>query len=72
MTVADWIRGMTDLELAEFITGLISERDLVISKKLAENGVSNSLVEIPAISLARHLEYLQRPVEEVMTTYQLP
>ena len=27
MTVADWIREMTDEELAAFITGLISEID---------------------------------------------
>lgn len=64
MTVADWIRCMTDEELAAFITGLISERDRVMSEKLAEQGVPNSLIEIPAISLARHLEYLRRPYEE--------
>ena len=64
MTIADWIRGMTDEELAAFITGLISERDHVMSEKLAEQGVPNSLIEIPAISQARHLEYLRRPYEE--------
>lgn len=64
MTVADWIRCMTDEELAAFITVLISERDRVMSEKLAEQGVPNSLIEIPAISLARHLEYLRRPYEE--------
>lgn len=64
MTVADWIRSMTDEELAAFITALISERDHVMSEKLAAQGVPNSLIEIPAISLARHLEYLQQPMEE--------
>ena len=64
MTIADWIRGMTDEELAAFITGLLSERDHVMSQKLAEQGIPNSLIEIPTISLARHLEYLQRPMEE--------
>lgn len=64
MTVADWIRNMTDEELAAFFTGLISERDHVMSEKLAEQGVPNSLIEIPAISIARHLEYLQRPFEK--------
>ena len=64
MTIADWIRNMTDEELAAFITGLISERDRVMSEKLAEQGVPNSLIEIPAVSLARHLEYLQRLVED--------
>lgn len=64
MTVADWIRGMTDEELAAFITGLISERERVMSQKLAEQGVPNSLIEFLPISLARHLEYLRRPYEE--------
>ena len=64
MTVADWIRGMTDEELAAFLTGLISERDHVMSEKLAEHGVPNSLIEIPIVSMARHLEYLRRPYEK--------
>jgi hypothetical protein len=63
MTVADWIRSMTDEELAAFLTSLISERDHVMSEKLAEQGIPNSLIEIPAISLARHLEYLQGPMD---------
>lgn len=63
MTVADWIRGMTDEELAAFLTGIISEKDHVMSEKLAEQGVPNSLIEIPAISMACHLKYLQRPFE---------
>lgn len=64
MTIADWIRGMTDQELAAFITGLISERDRVMSEKLAAQGVPNSLIEIPVVSMARHLEHLRRPYEE--------
>lgn len=64
MTVADWIRNMTDEELAAFITGLISERDHIMSEKLAEQGVPNSLIEIPVVSMARHLEYLRGPFEK--------
>lgn len=64
MTIADWVRGMTDFELAAFLTELISERDRFMSEKLADQGVPNSLIEIPAVSMARHLEYLQRPFEE--------
>ena len=63
MTVADWIRGMTDEELAAFLTALISERDHVMSEKLAAQGIPNSLIEIPAVSMARHLEYLQSPLK---------
>ena len=64
VTIADWIRNMTDEELAAFLTAIISERDHVMFEKLAEPGVPNSLIEIPAISIARHLEYLQRPFEK--------
>ena len=64
MTIADRIRGMTDEELAAFLTGIISERDHMMSKKLDECGVPNILIEVPAISMARHLEYLQRPYDE--------
>lgn len=64
MTVADWIRSTTDEELAAFITRLLSERDHVMSKKLDELGVPNSLIEIPAVSLALHLEFLQQPMED--------
>jgi hypothetical protein len=63
MTVADWIRSMTDEELAAFITGLISERDHVMSEKLAEQGVQNSLIEIPELSVLNHLKYLQSEME---------
>lgn len=64
MTVADWIRSMTDEELAAFITGLLSERDHVMSEKLDAQGIPNSLIEIPEVSYLRHLEYLQQPMEE--------
>lgn len=64
MTNADWIRSMTDEELATFLTALLSERDRIISKQFAEKGVPNTLVEIPIVSYARHLEYLKRPYEE--------
>lgn len=64
MTVADWIRSMTDEELAAFLTALISERDHVMSKKLDKQGIPNSLIEIPEVSYLRHLEYLRQPMED--------
>lgn len=63
MTVADWIRNMTDEELAAFITTLISERDHVMSEKLAEQGIPNSLIEIPVLSVSNNLKYLQSEME---------
>ena len=63
MTIADRIRGMTDEELATFLTAILSERDRIISKQFAEKGVPNTLVEVPIVSYARHLEYLRSPWE---------
>lgn len=64
MTVADWIRSMTDEELAVFITALLSARDHAMSEKLDALGIPNSLIEIPEVSYLRHLKYLQQPMEE--------
>lgn len=65
MTVADMIRNMTDLELAQFLEAIISERDKVMSEKLAAQGVPHSLIEMPTLSVMHHLKFLQRPVDEV-------
>ena len=59
MTVAEWIRGMTDLELAQFLEMIIHERDLHMSEKLAKQGFTVSLVEMPTLSVAEHLKFLQ-------------
>ncbi len=64
MTVADWIRSMTDVELAQFFYTLLHERDLLVTKQLAEQGIQNSLISMPAVSLAKHLRYLQSPMKE--------
>ena len=65
MTVADVIRSMTDLELADFLSMIISERDSVMSEKLAEQGVPHSLIEMPTLSVLHQLKFLQRPAEDV-------
>ena len=64
MTVADYIRSMTDMELAGFLHAVIAERDVVVSKQLARQGIQSTLIEFPAVSLKRHLEYLQSPIRE--------
>jgi hypothetical protein len=50
---------MTDIELAQFLAMILSERDKIMCKKLAERGIEIDLIEIPALSLKKHLEYLQ-------------
>lgn len=64
-TVADVIRSMSDLELAGFLTEIISERDQIMSDRLAEQGVPHGLIEMPQISIAYNLAFLRRPAEEV-------
>ena len=65
MTVADVIRSMTDIQLAQLLMTIISERDKVMSEKLEAQGIHNSLIEMPGLSLAHHLQFLKRPAEEV-------
>lgn len=65
MTVADVIRNMSDIELAQFLNFIVSERDHIMSERLKEQGVENTLVEFPHLSIAHHLKFLQGPAEEV-------
>lgn len=65
MTVDDFIRSMSDLEMAQFLEVIISARDQVMSKKLQEQGVPNTLIEMPVLSVAYHLAFLRKPAEDV-------
>lgn len=65
MTVADWIRSMTDEELAVFLNAILHERDVSMTKKLAEQGIANSLIEIPVASVAKHLAFLRSPKKDI-------
>ena len=65
MTVADTIREMNDIELAQFLSLIISERDHIMSERLQEQGVPNTLLEMPMMSVAHHLAFLKRPAEDV-------
>ena len=65
MTVADWIRSMADEELAALFTTILSERDRATVEKLAAQGIQTSLVEMPAVSMAKHLQFLQSPAENI-------
>ena len=64
MTIAEWIRGMTDIELAQFLEAIMSEYDKVMSDKLAAQGVPHSLIEMPALSVVHHLQFLRSPREQ--------
>ena len=64
MTIADWIRSMDDIEMAQFLDAIISERDKVMSDKLAAQGISHSLIEMPMLSVAHHLQFLRSPREQ--------
>lgn len=61
MTVADYIRSLTDEGLAKFFYTLLHERDLLVTKQLTEQGIQNSLISMPGVSIAKHLKYLQSP-----------
>ena len=61
MTVAEWIRGMTDLELARFLEMILHEREMIIIEKLNAQGVKADLVEMRPLSVAQHLKFLKSP-----------
>ena len=65
MNVADTIRSMNDLELAQLLNEICSELYHVMSEKLEEQGIPHDLIEIPCLSVAHHLAFLRRPAEEV-------
>ena len=67
MTVADYIRNMDDLTMAQFFQALISERDKVLSEHLSLQGIPNSVIEIPSLGILHHLSFLHRPAEDVFT-----
>lgn len=64
MTVADMIRGMDDVGLANFLSMIVSERDKVISESLRDQGIENTLYEYPGLSVMHKLKVLQSPAEE--------
>lgn len=64
MTIAEWIRSMDDMELAHFLEAIMSEYDKVMSDKLSAQGVSHSIIEMPVLSVAHHLKFLQSPREQ--------
>ena len=65
MTVADVIRSMDDIEIAQLLNEICSGRDHVMSEMLEERGIPHELIEIPCLSVAHHLAFLRRPAEEV-------
>ena len=70
MSFADWIRNMTDEEIAALFVAMISEAQNIMVEKftaiLKENNIDLelSLVEFPQASFADHLESLQEEREE--------
>jgi hypothetical protein len=64
MTVGDWIRSLTDIELAVFLQTTLSERDKVVCEKLAKShGIKIELIEMPDLSVAKHLKYLRSEIK---------
>ena len=64
-TNADRIRAMTDEELAEMITSMLSERDKIMLKKLYDFGIYATLVEDLSESFEYHLNWLKQESENL-------
>lgn len=65
MTAGDYIRNMDDVGLATLFHGLLSSYDHITIERLRAAGVNAELIEIPALSVANHLQMLQSPAEEI-------
>ena len=71
MTYADWIRNMSDEELAALITGMTSEAQRImveqLRNKLAEQGIDVELilVDFTQGSYTRHLQALQEERDDL-------
>jgi hypothetical protein len=54
---------MTDEELAEMFTTIISERDRYTMEKLSKAGIKARLCEMPMVTKLRHFDWLKQPYE---------
>jgi hypothetical protein len=55
---------MDDMELAQFLYAIMSEYDKVMSDKLSAQGISHSLIDMPVLSVAHHLQFLRSSRED--------
>ena len=73
MTYADWIRNMSDEDLAAFIVGMTSEAQRIMVEqlrhRLIEQGidVELTLVDFAQASYMRHLRALQEERDDLTT-----
>lgn len=65
MTNGDFIRSMTDEQLADFITKLLSRQRTTIIEQLSAMGIADiCIIETPTMAKAAHLHWLRQPAEE--------
>ena len=60
MTHGDMIRGMDNEALAIMFHEMLAEHDHSILESLKSQGVDADLIEIPAISVHRHIAFLEQ------------
>ena len=63
MTVADWIRGATDIELALLLERINHTRDEAMIKQLSEKGFAATFTEIRPFNVVHYLNFLRTPLE---------
>lgn len=66
MTNGDLLRSMTDEQLADFITNLLSKQRATIIEQLSAKGILADvcIIETPTMAKAAHLHWLRQPVGE--------
>jgi hypothetical protein len=64
MTIAERIRIMSDDELADLFSTIMSDRDHKIQCQLHERGIDIDFIEMPAVFKFKIKEYLESEFED--------
>lgn len=64
MTNGDKVRAMDNMTLAILFHTMLSERDRMIVKRFSDAGCDADLIEIPAVSVRAHFQYLESEAGE--------
>ena len=63
MTIADWIRGATDIELALLLEKINHKRDEAMFEQLRKHGFAGTFTEIRPLNVVHYLKFLRTPLK---------
>lgn len=63
MTNGDWVRSLSDEDLAELFDTFFEEVMLSMLEKLSDKGISAEVISLPIVSRKKHLDFLRAEVQ---------